>query len=55
MADVGSILESKESQDSWYDPKKDFSGPMPEGEYKAHVKALNIKRNIVVKSKFLQI
>ena len=38
MADVGSILESKESQDSWYDPKKDFSGPMPEGEYKAHVK-----------------
>ncbi len=53
MADVGAILESKNSQDSWYDPKQDFSGPMPEGEYKAHVKSLNIKRNVVVKGKFL--
>ena len=53
MADVGAILESKESQDSWYDPRQDFSGPMPEGEYKAHVKSLNIKRNVVVKRKFL--
>ena len=53
MADVGAILESKNSQDSWYDPTQDFSGPMPEGEYKAHVKSLNIKRNVVVKGKFL--
>tara|TARA_R110000787_G_scaffold246295_1_gene352046 strand:+ start:6910 stop:7509 length:600 start_codon:yes stop_codon:yes gene_type:complete len=53
MADIESILESKKSQDSWYDPKQDFSGPMPEGEYKAHVKSLNIKRNKIVKGKFL--
>ena len=43
MADVGTILDSSKSQDSWYDPKQDFSGVMPEGEYKAHVKSLNIK------------
>jgi len=53
MADVGTILDSSKSQDSWYDPKQDFSGVMPEGEYKAHVKSLNIKRNVVVKRKFL--
>ena len=53
MADVGTILDSTDSKDSWYDPKQDFSGPMPEGEYKAHVKSLSIKRNVVVKSKFL--
>ena len=53
MADVGTILESKSSEDSWYDPKQDFSGPMPEGDYKAHVKSLSIKRNVVVKGKFL--
>ncbi len=50
MADVSAVLDSK---DSWYDPAKDFSGPMPEGDYKAHVKNLNIKRNVVVKGKFL--
>ena len=53
MADVETILDSSKSQDSWYDPKKDFSGTMPEGEYKAHVKSLNIKRNVEVKKKFL--
>ena len=53
MADVGTILDSTDSQDSWYDPKQDFSGPMPEGDYKAHVKSLSIKRNVVVKNKFL--
>ena len=53
MADVGTILDSTDSKDSWYDPKQDFSGPMPEGDYKAHVKSLSIKRNVVVKSKFL--
>jgi len=53
MADVKEILEGGSGEDSWYDPKQDFSGPMPEGEYKAHVKSLSIKRNIVVKSKFL--
>ena len=53
MADVETILDSSKSQDSWYDPKKDFSGTMPEGEYKAHVKSLNIKRNVEVKNKFL--
>ena len=52
MADVGTILNSG-GQDSWYDPAQDYSGPMPEGEYKAHVKSLSVKRNIVVKSKFL--
>ena len=52
MADVGTILNSGE-QNSWYDPAQDYSGPMPEGEYKAHVKSLNIKRNVVVKGKFL--
>ena len=50
MADASSVLNSK---DSWYDPTQDFSGPMPEGDYKVHVKSLNVKRNIVVKSKFL--
>jgi len=53
MADVGTILDSTDSKDSWYDPKQDFSGPMPEGDYKAHVKSLGIKRNVVVKGKFL--
>ena len=53
MADVGTILDSAKSQDSWYDPRQDFSGIMPEGEYKAHVKSLNIKRNVKVKNKFL--
>ena len=53
MADVGTILDSSKSQDSWYDPRQDFSGLMPEGEYKAHVKSLNIKRNVKVKGQNL--
>ena len=53
MADVETILDSSKSQDSWYDPKQDFSGIMPEGEYKAHVKSLNIRRNVEIKNKFL--
>lgn len=53
MTDVIDILDDTKSTDAWYDPKKDFQGLMPEGDYKAHVSSLSVKKNIVVKGKHL--
>ena len=44
-----------DSNESFYDPSQDENKfvVIPEGEYEAHVKGLELKENIVVRQKFL--
>mgnify|MGYP003148163820 CR=1 FL=1 len=44
-----------DSNESFYDPSKDENKfvVIPEGEYEAHVKSLELRENVVVKNKFL--
>jgi hypothetical protein len=53
MTDVTSILDDVNGKDAWYDPKEDFSGLIPEGDYKAHVSSLTVVRNKEIRGKFL--
>tara|TARA_Y100000034_G_C6650061_1_gene284442 strand:- start:18 stop:593 length:576 start_codon:yes stop_codon:yes gene_type:complete len=53
MSDIDAVLNGVEDSDAFYDPSQDFDGVLPAGEYLVHVKEMDIKDDIVIKSKFL--
>tara|TARA_R100000808_G_C2133149_1_gene141950 strand:+ start:193 stop:744 length:552 start_codon:yes stop_codon:yes gene_type:complete len=56
MSNVSSVLEGLDDNQAFYDPNSDTSGSkkvIEEGTYNAVVQSLTIKRDIVVKGKYL--
>ena len=53
MASAKSIINELKGKDSWYDPDLDYSGLLPEGDYLAHISSLSVKKNVLIKNKFL--
>ena len=55
MPNIDDVLSgtSIESGDSYYDPSLDFDGIVPVGDYYAHITGLEVKKNIVIRKKFL--
>ena len=58
MSNVNDVLNSIDNDVAYYNPSEDTSGtkqfvPIKEGVYEANVFKLNIKKNIIVKNKYL--
>jgi len=57
MSDIGEMIDSLDDNQAYYDPTSDTSGEKKalvlEGTYEATVSKLTIKRDIVVKNKYL--
>jgi len=51
MSDVKDVIMETfdDEEEILYDAEKDFAGEMPEGDYPAHVSALNVKSDIEIK------
>tara|TARA_R100000742_G_C4271310_1_gene90203 strand:- start:736 stop:1293 length:558 start_codon:yes stop_codon:yes gene_type:complete len=57
MSNVNEMLSEIDNNVAYYNPTEDTSGnnyePIPEGTYEANVKKMNIKKDIVVKNKYI--
>ena len=53
MADINEILNSTESSGAYYDPSQDFDGIVPIGDYYAHICGLDVRKDVIVRGKFL--
>lgn len=55
MPNIDDILDATttETGNAYYDPSLDFDGIIPVGDYYAHVTGLEIKKDIVIRNKFL--
>ena len=57
MSDIGQMIDNLDDNQAYYAPTSDTSGEkktvIPAGTYEANVSRLSIKRDIVVKNKYL--
>jgi hypothetical protein len=55
MPNIDEILNSTttETGNAYYDPSLDFDGIIPVGDYYAHITGLEVKKNIIIRNKFL--
>ena len=53
MADINEILNSTESSGAYYDPSQDLDGIVPIGDYYAHICGLDVRKDVIVRGKFL--
>jgi hypothetical protein len=57
MSDIGQMIDNLDENQAYYDPNSDTTGEkktvIPAGTYEANVSRLSIKRDIIVKNKYL--